>query len=396
MILMSRAVYASTSLTYEYDANGNLIQGDGKYYEYNDANKLVKVRHGDQTGPVIAQYFYDYTGQRIKKIENGVTTYYIGKHYKEVRDGTDIKKTEYYFANGDRVAKKDSSGNVYYYHSDHLGGTNVLTDSGGNLAERIRYYPFGEIREGGNEKYQFTGKEKDKLTEFYYFEARYYDSDFEHFTQADTVAPNLYDPQDLNRYAYVRNNPLSNIDPSGHSFIDKWYQFKTGLSKAWNETKPKLKDVWNVAKAGGNTFWNNAKTGVYNAAEPNSGYRQALGMVDIVPSPGPLTGTGIAIAPTIGQAAHVGLLKVGVTVSASTVTAGIVVFATASNATFKLNDIHKAQNSVVPGLTILGTDNKSGVDKYFEEVTNNTFNTGYGSGFSVQRYPSLIYDRQKF
>jgi RHS repeat-associated protein len=217
---------AATNLSYVYDANGNLISGDGHYYEYNDANQLVKVRHGDQNGPVLAEYFYDYIGQRIKKIENGVTTYYIGKHYEEVRDGVDIKKTDYYFANGERVAKKDSTGNVYYYHSDHLGGTNVITDSSGNLVERVKYYPFGEIREGGSEKYQFTGKEKDKLTDWYYFEARYYNPEFKHFTQADTVDPDLYDPQDLNKYAYVLNNPLRLIDPSGHASIgsNEWNQ----------------------------------------------------------------------------------------------------------------------------------------------------------------------------
>jgi RHS repeat-associated protein len=124
------------------------------------------------------------------------------------------------------VAKKDPSGKMFYYHSDHLGGTNVITDSSGTLVERVKYYPFGEIREGGSEKYQFTGKEKDKLTDWYYFEARYYNPEFKHFTQADTVEPDIYDPQDLNRYAYVRNNPLKLVDPKGHDYFDpsghKW------------------------------------------------------------------------------------------------------------------------------------------------------------------------------
>ncbi len=173
------------------------------------------MKHGDQNGPVVAEYVYDYTGQRIKKIDNGVTTYYIGKHYATQTDGSNTQHTSYYFANGERVSKKDPVGNVYYYHSDHLGGTNVVTDSSGNLVERIRYYPFGEIREGGNEKYSFTGKEKDKLTDFYYYEARYYDSGFEHFTQADSIDPDYYDPQDLNRYAYAGNSPLNFKDPSG-------------------------------------------------------------------------------------------------------------------------------------------------------------------------------------
>ncbi len=218
LLLFASEATAATSLTYGYDANGNLISGDGKYYEYNDANQLVRVRHGDQAGPVLAEYVYDYTGQRIKKIENGATTYYVGKHYETQVDNTGTKNTSYYFANNERVAKKDPSGNLYYYHLDHLGGTNVVTNSSGNLVERIKYYPFGEIREGGAEKYQYTGKEKDHLTDWNYFEARYYNSDFKHFTQADTVEPDYYDPQDLNRYAYVRNNPLKLIDPNGHAF----------------------------------------------------------------------------------------------------------------------------------------------------------------------------------
>lgn len=224
--LFASSATAVTSLTYEYDANGNLIRGDGKYYEYNDANQLVRVKHGDQAGPVVAEYVYDYTGQRIKKVENGITTYYIGKHFeKQVDSDGTATNTSYYFANNERVAKKDSSGNVYYYHSDHLGGTNVVTDSSGSFIERIRYYPFGEIREGGNEKYSFTGKEKDKLTDFYYYEARYYNPEFKHFTQADTIEPDMYDPQDLNRYAYVRNNPETFIDPDGQRFVGADYKY---------------------------------------------------------------------------------------------------------------------------------------------------------------------------
>ena len=149
MFAVASNATAATSLTYVYDANGNLIQGDGKYYEYNDANQLVKVRHEDASGPILAEYFYDYSGQRIKKVENGITTYYIGKHYEKQTSDTGSTNTSYYFANGERVAKKDTLGNLFYYHLDHLGGTNVITDLSGNLVERIKYYPFGEIREGG-------------------------------------------------------------------------------------------------------------------------------------------------------------------------------------------------------------------------------------------------------
>lgn len=224
---------AASSVTYQYDANGDLVSDGGKYYTYNDANQLTTVRHGSPTGPVIAEYFYDHQGQRVKKVENGITTYYIGKHTEmRVGDGP-TASTNYYFANGERVAKKDPAGNLYYYHADHLGSTNVMTNAAGNLVERVGYYPFGQIREGGNERYAYTGKEKDNLTDWYYYEARYYNPGYFQFTQADTVMPNLYDPQDLNRYAYARNNPLKFVDPDGRSFLDTMvnYASHTGAGR---------------------------------------------------------------------------------------------------------------------------------------------------------------------
>ncbi len=214
--------------TFVYDANGNLIKDDAKIYEYNQANKLVRVRQGTSgTGPVLAEYFYDFNGQRIKKIENEVTTYYIGKHYEEeYTAGVQTGNAGYYFANGQRIAKKDGAGKLSFFHADHLGGTNAVSDANGNLTERTKYYPFGDIREGGQkDRYSFTGKEKDKATDFYYFEARYYNPGYRHFTQADVIVPNAYDPQSLNRYAYVKNNPMKYIDPSGNG------EEKPGLTK---------------------------------------------------------------------------------------------------------------------------------------------------------------------
>jgi RHS repeat-associated protein len=217
LLIFVPAVLADTSIINDYDANGNLISGDGKYYEYNDANQLVKVRQGDQSRAVIAEYFYDAAGQRIKKIESGVVTYYVGKHFETQVGGANEGNSSYYFADGERVARKDPAGNIYYYHLNHIGSTTAITDNNGSLyGTTITYTPFGEIREAaGNEKYSYTGKEKDK-TDLYYFDARYNSPEFRHFTQADIEEPDLDDPQDLNRYSYVGNNPLSYVDPDGH------------------------------------------------------------------------------------------------------------------------------------------------------------------------------------
>jgi len=49
---------------------------------------------------------------------------------------------------------------------------------------------------------------------------RYHDPLLGRFISADTIVPEPSEPQDLNRYAYVRNNPLRFVDPSGHRLSD--------------------------------------------------------------------------------------------------------------------------------------------------------------------------------
>ena len=210
----------SALVTFKYDQAGNMVSEQGKYYEYNDANQLVRVRKDAPDGEIIAEYVYDYQGQRVKKTENGVTTYYIGKHYEERKGKTVDEKTSYFFANSQRIAKSSQKNKappqVSYYLNNHLGSADVVIDENGKVLDNIKYLPFGGYRTFPKERHTFTGKERDEVTDNYYFEARYYNSNIRRFTQADTIVPDLYDPQSLNRYAYPLNNPVKYIDPSGH------------------------------------------------------------------------------------------------------------------------------------------------------------------------------------
>lgn len=239
-MLPIQEAYSEDSIINQYDTNGSLVSGDGKFYEYNDANQLVRVREKDAIGVVVAEYFYDHTGQRVKKVESGVTTYYLGKYYETQVVQGQTQNTSYYFADGDRVAKKDSTG-TYYYHPDHLGGTSAVTNNTGQIVSSTSYLPFGDVRQGGAEKYSYTGKEMDKATGLYNFDARYTSPELRHFTQADIADPDFEDPQDLNRYAYVGNNPTSFIDPDG-------YKKKKKNDKKKKEKKKKKKSDNNKQK----------------------------------------------------------------------------------------------------------------------------------------------------
>jgi RHS repeat-associated protein len=63
--------------------------------------------------------------------------------------------------------------------------------------------------------FEYAGKERDLETGLDYFGARYYGSALGRFTSPDPLGGSLLDPQTLNRYAYVRNNPLTLTDPTG-------------------------------------------------------------------------------------------------------------------------------------------------------------------------------------
>ncbi len=118
-----------------------------------------------------------------------------------------------------------ASESVYYIHSDHLGSTNLITDSSGNIVGRQVYYPYGGTRQKalGNSfdpPRQYTGQVSDQdETGLYYYNARYYSPKIAKFTQADN---SLQDG--LNRYIYTLNNPINNNDPSGMFVPCPWCQ----------------------------------------------------------------------------------------------------------------------------------------------------------------------------
>ncbi|MBI4332072.1 MAG: RHS repeat-associated core domain-containing protein, partial [Chloroflexi bacterium] len=100
---------------------------------------------------------------------------------------------------------------------DHLTGTATVTDASGNSAGSIKYKPYGETRlsSGSLPAQKFTGQRLDDVG-LYYYGARYYDPGLARFASADPLMPRPADPQALNRYSYVLDNPLRYIDPTGY------------------------------------------------------------------------------------------------------------------------------------------------------------------------------------
>jgi RHS repeat-associated protein len=111
--------------------------------------------------------------------------------------------------------------NKYFYHNDHLGSVNVITDISGTRVQLNEYDPWGGVSKTVgtiDPTHRFTGKELDPESGLYYYGGRYYDQEISRFISPDPFIQAPANPQALNRYSYTLNNPQNYIDPSGLFF----------------------------------------------------------------------------------------------------------------------------------------------------------------------------------
>jgi RHS repeat-associated protein len=120
---------------------------------------------------------------------------------------------------GGSMAVYNSSGLLYYRHSDWLGSSRLASTPNRTVYSSTAYAPFGETyASSGTADPSFTGMNQDTSPYIYDFPAREYNSIHGRWPSPDPAglaAVDLSDPQTFSRYAYVRNNPLHLVDPSG-------------------------------------------------------------------------------------------------------------------------------------------------------------------------------------
>jgi len=153
--------------------------------------------------------------------------YGTGSEILDESDSSGNITDEYVYFGGKRVAHRVVSGNsIYYYGEDFLGISRQIFTSASALCYDADFYPFGGERPYTDTcppTYKFEGKERDTETNNDDFGARYYSSSFGRWTSPDwsaipTPVPysNLTNPQTLNLYVMVSDNPESFADLDGH------------------------------------------------------------------------------------------------------------------------------------------------------------------------------------
>jgi RHS repeat-associated protein len=238
-----------------YDAAGNLIAVPGTgggSYAYNAENQM--------TSTAGVTYTYDGDGKRVQKSSG--TLYWYGMSADPLVE-TNLQgnsATEYVFFGGKRIARRGPAGQLFYYVADHLGTSRMMVRAGQTSAcYNADFYPFGGERVLTNtcpQNYKFTGKERDSESGLDNFGARYDSSSVGRFMTPDPLGGSLLDPQTLNKYSYVRNNPVTLTDPTGMYTCKDDDQCRTKQDRAFETArqenlKSKDPDVVRAAKAYG-------------------------------------------------------------------------------------------------------------------------------------------------
>ena len=228
---------------YEYDANGNMTSGGGRDVNYTSFNKPNRFTKGGDT----VHFHYGAEKSRIFKVANNVQSTYVGLgaeggtlYQKEVDTAENITKHMHFiYAAGKQaiaihtlerdVGENTTVTKTEYFHRDHLGSPELITDQNAAVVARISYDAWGKRRNADwteattnleeiTANSGYTGHESisDLGLGLVHMNGRVYDPELGRFLSADPFVQFDGDLQSYNRYSYVLNNPLRYTDPSGY------------------------------------------------------------------------------------------------------------------------------------------------------------------------------------
>jgi len=209
-------------------------------------NRLTAVKLGNTT---INTNTYRADGQRISKVEGGVTTYYIysGGSVLYTTDAQGKRTTTNFYAPGGGIIASrrysgTQAGKYISYAKDIRTSTSAVLNDAGTYLFSYDYSDFGETTRNGDQavtnEIAYTGGVYDKSTALYYLNARYYNPLDARFMTQDTYRGENNDPATLHLYAYCAGNPIGFTDPSGHAYNAT--EAKKYAGKWWNDRNPKF------------------------------------------------------------------------------------------------------------------------------------------------------------
>lgn len=238
--------------TYGYDANGNVSSKSGASISWTSFNMPSAINGSG----VSSQFWYGPDRQRFRQVANfsggsSETTHYVGGVLEKVVTGSNIHYR--HFIAGPtglvaiytrRVTADPTLEDTFYFTHDHLGSVDSITKADGSVQVRLSYDAFGRRRQeagwsgpilspdwtgiGNATRRGYTEHEHLDNLGLIHMNGRVQDPLIGRFLSPDPFVPDPFDGQSFNRYSYVRNNPLTRIDPTG--FDDTCTRFCISIS----------------------------------------------------------------------------------------------------------------------------------------------------------------------
>ncbi|SDE19925.1 RHS repeat-associated core domain-containing protein [Paenibacillus sp. UNCCL117] len=246
------------SYAYGYDTGGNqtsiATNREQATFTYDELNRISTSKSKESEGLLLsdATYTYDKRDRLTSVTRDGQTTTYRYNGDGLLWERASQGEASRYYYNGDQViaegslvqgqaewkaryirglglvAMDDGQALSYYLHNGHGDVTELRDSTGQTRLNEYTYDIWGNplnVKESVPNPFRYSGELWDSVSKLQYLRARWYDPSIHRFINEDTYEGDINNPLSLNLYTYVHNNPLTNIDPTGHwctSADGKW------------------------------------------------------------------------------------------------------------------------------------------------------------------------------
>jgi RHS repeat-associated protein len=211
---LSVAVDAATNkiVGNSYDAAGNLTNDGVNTHAFDAINRMKSCTGQTRT--------FDGDNWRVQKASGELSWFEPSEEHEPIAEtDTSGNITAEYVSLGElMIAKRISAGTVFYFFGDRIRSARIMSSATGLVQQESDYYPFGGERvivALSDNRYKFTSKKRDTETGLDYSQNRMFNSSLARWTSTDPVGSNIDEPQSLNQYAYVGNNPTNYTDTRG-------------------------------------------------------------------------------------------------------------------------------------------------------------------------------------